>query len=221
MTFLCNFPQPPTLFPVPGWPSIGGSWTSRQTRTVNFTRGLHWTSSSQSSGHFPWFSHPQLESRPISSPCPLSIANSNVHNQLDLECIHKYSIASDFISLLLRNNVSMMIRAAKITSLVAAVIFTAVFVVIWPGSMLSGENFLSSDILFHLSISQLMFWTWLASEFGQLWAGAGPTLLPPLSSLSLCFRCVDYKIKVSNFFSLAPTGMSVCLSQALKEFLEY
>lgn len=53
----------------------------------------------------------------------------------------------------------MMIRAAKITSLVAAVIFTAVFVVIWPGSMLSGENFLSSDILFHLSISQLMFWT--------------------------------------------------------------
>ena len=29
-------------------------------------------------------------------------------------------------------------RAAKITSFVAAVIFTAVFVVIWPGSMLSG-----------------------------------------------------------------------------------
>ena len=33
-----------------------------------------------------------------------------------------------------------MTRAAKITSLVAAVIFTAVFVIIWPGSMLSGEQ---------------------------------------------------------------------------------
>ena len=36
-----------------------------------------------------------------------------------------------------------MLRAAKITSLVAAVIFTAVFVIIWPGSMLSGDILLS------------------------------------------------------------------------------